>query len=435
MLTAPPCLVMDATAAWSLVGVVLLLVVMALSAAGEMALFTLTPTQVRDLQERGGRAGRRVMDLLARPRRLRSTALTMMVSCSLGITALSTLALNRLLDLGHLTPGTVLVIHVALIVSVLLLVGEVVPKAYGAAKPVRMAMVSGGVLLVLRWLCTPINEAMVRGADHFTRKPRKRSDRPMDVDTLEQALDLTTDTSTTAEEKRILRGIVQFGNIEARQVMRPRTEIAAFNEELDFRQLLAAIRESGFSRVPVFRETSDHIVGILHIKDVLPHLNDDGFDWRTLLREPWFVPENKKLDDLLKEFQAKKLHLAVVVDEYGGTSGIVTMEDVIEEIVGEITDEYDDEELFYSKLDERTWVFEGRTALPDVYKVLGIEGDEFEEQKGDSGTLGGFVLELTGRIPRKGERVEFRNYRFMVESADNKRLRRIKVHLADEAKN
>lgn len=434
MPVVPPCLVMDATAAWSLAGILVLLSVMAISTAAEMALFTLTPTQLRDLQERGGRGGQRVMDLLGRPRRLRSTALTMMTFCSLGITALSTMALGRIMDLGGLGPDTVLIIHVAIIVSVLLLVGEVVPKAYGAAKPARVAQATAGIMFVLRWLCTPINEPLVRGTDHFHKNQRKRVGRAMDVDTLEQALDLTTDTSTTAEEKKILRGIVQFGNIETRQVMRPRTEVTAFDEDLDFPELIAAIQESGFSRVPVFRETSDHIVGVLHIKDVIPHINATDFEWRTLLRDPWFVPENKKLDTLLKEFQSKKVHLAVVVDEYGGTSGIVTMEDVIEEIVGEITDEYDDEELFYSKLDERTWVFEGRTALPDVYKVLGIDGDEFEEHKGDSGTLGGFVLELTGRIPRKGERVDFRNYQFMVESSDNKRLRRIKVHLADEAK-
>jgi CBS domain containing-hemolysin-like protein len=186
--------------------------------------------------------------------------------------------------------------------------------------------------------------------------------------------------------------------------------------------------------VPVYEETLDRIVGVLNIKDVLPHIGKDSFDWHGLLRTPYFVPEGKKLDDLLKEFQAEKVHLAVVVDEYGGTCGIITLEDVIEEIVGDITDEFDDEDLIYSKLDDRTWVFEGKAPLPDVYRVLGVDGKLFEENKGDSATLGGFILELTGRIPKKGERVDLQNYGFVVEASDNKRVRRVKVIVNDEAK-
>ena len=253
------------------------------------------------------------------------------------------------------------------------------------------------------------------------------------MDSLGHALDLTRDASTTAEEQRILRGIVKFGNIEVRQVMRPRTEMVAFDKDISFKELIAAIVDSGFSRVPIYEETPDRIVGVLYIKDVLPHLYKEDLGWHTLLREPYFVPESKKLDDLLKEFQHEKVHLAVVVDEYGGVSGIITLEDVIEEIVGDITDEYDDENLFYSKLDDNTWVFEGKTALTDVYRVLGIDGKLFEENKGDSGTLGGFVLELTGRIPKKGERVELHDFTFVVEASDNKRIRRVKVIMRDEA--
>jgi putative hemolysin len=209
--------------------------------------------------------------------------------------------------------------------------------------------------------------------------------------------------------------------------------VVAFARELTFKELLSNIVDSGFSRVPVYEDTLDRIVGILYIKDVLPHIGKADLDWHTLMRSPYFVPESKKLDDLLKEFQSEKVHLAVVVDEYGGTSGIITLEDVIEEIVGDITDEYDDEDLIYSKLDDRTWVFEGRAPLPDVYRVLGVDGTLFEENKGDSGTLGGFILELTGRIPKKGERVDLQNYTFVVESSDNKRVRRVKLIMRDEA--
>ncbi len=227
---------------------------------------------------------------------------------------------------------------------------------------------------------------------------------------------------------------MKFGNIEVKQVMRPRTEVVAFDREIGFKQLLASIVDSGFSRVPVYEETLDRVVGMLHIKDVLPHIHQEDFAWHELLRDPYFVPENKKLDDLLKEFQHEKVHVAVVVDEHGGTSGVITLEDVIEEIVGDITDEFDEEDLIYSKLDDRTWVFEGRAPLPDVYRVLGVDGHVFEENKGESGTLGGFVLELTGRIPKKGEQVSLRNYTFIVEASDNKRIRRVKLIQNDEAK-
>jgi gliding motility-associated protein GldE len=299
----------------------------------------------------------------------------------------------------------------------------------------RVAQAMARTLLTLRWLFTPLIEVLVRSTTFIEERYRKHGgSRNISVDALGHALEITQDASTTAEEQRILRGIVKFGNIEVRQAMRPRTEVVAFENDLTFPQLLTSIVDSGFSRVPVYEETLDRVVGILYIKDVLPHLDKKEFDWLTLLREPFFVPESKKLDDLLKEFQAEKVHLAVVVDEYGGTSGIITMEDVIEEIVGDITDEYDEEDLIYTKVDDRTWLFEGRIALTDMYRVLGIDGELFEENKGESGTLGGFILELTGRIPKKGERVALRNFTFVVEVSDNKRIRRVKLIMYDEAK-
>jgi gliding motility-associated protein GldE len=297
----------------------------------------------------------------------------------------------------------------------------------------RVAQFMSGPLVALRWFWSPLNETLIRSTSFIEKRYKKRSPGGISMDTLGHALDLTQkDPGTSAEEQRILRGIVKFGSIDVTQVMRPRTEMTAFDKDLTFQELQAAIIESGFSRVPVYDESPDRVIGVLHIKDVLPHIDEADFDWKSVLRDPLFIPENKKLDDLLREFQAKRLHLAVVVDEYGGTSGIVTLEDVIEEIVGDITDEYDDEDLLYSKLDDRTWVFEGRAPLSDVYRVLGIDGKLFEENKGESGTLGGFILELTGRIPQKGERVDLRNWSFTVESSDNKRVRRVKVHQREE---
>ncbi len=410
----------------------LLLMVSAAMSASEVALFALSPTQLRDVQERGGASGRRVMDLLAKPQRLLATILIASNLVNMGVVILCAVIARDVLDLGGLPAYMVVIVQVLVIAFVIVLVGEVLPKVYATSDPVRVAHWMSGPLLTLRWFFWPVSETLVRSSRFIEKRFQKRTTQHISMDSLGHALDLTRDASTTAEEQRILRGIVKFGNIEVRQVMRPRTEMVAFDKSITFAELLTAIVDSGFSRVPVYDGTPDRVIGVLYIKDVLPHLHKVDFDWHTLLREPYFVPESKKLDDLLKEFQSEKVHLAVVVDEYGGVSGIITMEDVIEEIVGDITDEYDDENLFYSKLDEHTWVFEGKTALTDLYRVMGIDGRLFEEHKGDSGTLGGFVLELTGRIPKKGDRVELQNYTFVVEASDNKRIRRVKVIQHDE---
>ena len=418
-------------ATWSaLVAIAVLLFASAAMSASEVALFSLGATDLRDLKERGGTSGQRVLDLLARPRRLLATILVWNNFVNVGIVILSSIALSGLVDLDRMPDHLVFILQVVVVTTVLLLVGEVVPKVYATTHALRVAQRMAGPLLVLRWIATPVNEALIRSTSFIEKRYKKRTQN-ISVDALGHALDLTNDASTTAEEQRILRGIVKFGNIEVRQIMRPRMEVTAFNKELSFADLLPAIIDSGYSRVPVYEETMDRVVGVLHIKDVLPHMDSPGFDWHTLLRDPYFVPEGKKLDDLLTEFQEKKVHLAVVVDEYGGTSGIVTLEDVIEEIVGDITDEFDDEDLIYSKLDDHTWVFEGRVALNDLYRVMGIEGKLFEDHKGESETLGGFVLELTGRIPRKGERVDLHQYTFVVEASDNKRIRRVKVIVKD----
>jgi gliding motility-associated protein GldE len=252
----------------------------------------------------------------------------------------------------------------------------------------------------------------------------------LSVDHLSQALELTSEGDTTREEQKILEGIVTFGNTDTKQVMRPRIDIFALREEMKFPEVIEEIKKHGYSRIPVFSEHMDNVLGVLYVKDLLPYIERKNFDWITLIREPYFVPENKKLDDLLVEFQDKKNHLAVVVDEYGGTSGIVTLEDIIEEIVGDISDEFDDEDLIFSKLDDFNFVFDGKTTLKDFYRVAKIENEEtFEEQKGESETIAGFVLEIAGSFPRRGEKVVFNDYQFLVESLDKKRLKQIKVTL------
>lgn len=411
----------------ALAGIAVLLVISAISSASEVALFSLNATHLHELKEKGGK-GAQVLELLSKPRKLLATILVMNNFANVGITVLSTIVVVQLVNLSNLSTAWLFVVQVVAVTALILLLGEVLPKVYATSQPVRTAQRMAPIVLGLRYFWSPVTKLLM-GSTSFIEKRYKKRAQNVDADTLGQALELTGDVGTTAEEKRILKGIVKFGNIEARQVMRPRTEMTAFDQEISFQELLDAIINSGFSRVPVYEETTDRVVGVLYIKDVLPHIDEPDFDWKTLLRPAYFVPGNKKLDELLKEFQKKHVHLAIVVDEYGGTSGLITLEDVIEEIVGDITDEYDDVDLIYSKLDDNTFVFEGKAPLTDMYRILGIDGDLFEEHKGESETLGGFVLELTGRIPQKGERVSLENYTFTVESADNKRVRRVKVHM------
>ncbi len=250
------------------------------------------------------------------------------------------------------------------------------------------------------------------------------------VDQLSQALELTSEEDTTKEEQKILKGIVSFGNTDTKQVMRPRIDIFALNEDDKYEEIIPQIVKNGFSRIPVFKDNVDTIVGVLYVKDLLPHIDKKQFNWTSLLREPFFVPENKKLDDLMGEFQEKKVHLAIVVDEYGGTSGIVSLEDIIEEIVGDISDEFDDDDLVYSKIDDKNYVFEGKTPLKDFYRVIKLEDDAvFEDNKGEAETVAGFVLEISGGFPKKNSKIKFKRFVFTVEALDKKRLKQVKVKL------
>jgi len=258
----------------------------------------------------------------------------------------------------------------------------------------------------------------------------KNKKHELTVDDLSQALDLTSNETTHEEERKILKGIVEFGNTEVKQIMRPRIEMIGFDVELPFKQLLEKVVDCGFSRIPIYRDNLDTIVGMIYTKDLLEHIyQDNSFEWNHMIRNPFFVPSNKKIDDLLKEFQSKKMHMAIVIDEYGGTSGLVTLEDIIEEIIGDINDEFDDEELIYSKLDESTYIFEAKIMLNDLYRVLQTEGEEFEKHRGESDTLAGFILENTGRIPDKGEVIHIEQYTFTIESVDKRKINRVKLKI------
>jgi gliding motility-associated protein GldE len=255
----------------------------------------------------------------------------------------------------------------------------------------------------------------------------------LSVDQLSQALELTSEEDTTKEEHKILQGIVSFGNTDTKQVMRPRIDIFAIEHTAKYSDIIPDIIKNGYSRIPVYQDNVDNVIGVLYVKDLLPYLGKKQFEWTTLLREPFFVPENKKLDDLMQEFQEKKVHLAVVVDEYGGTSGLVSLEDVIEEIVGDISDEFDDDDLIYSKLDDNNYVFEGKTTLKDFYRVIKLEEEAiFEDHKGEAETIAGFVLEISGSFPKLNSKINFKNYVFTIEGLDKKRIKQVKITINQE---
>ncbi len=279
----------------------------------------------------------------------------------------------------------------------------------------------------LQRLCYPISSFLIFTTSLLDRVIKRKSHN-ISVDELSHALELTSDEDIPEEDHKILKGIVKFGNTDVKQIMKSRMDVTAFEYKTNFKKLLADLTNSGFSRIPIYKDALDNIAGVLYAKDLLQYINEsDNFNWQSIIRPPFFVPENKKIDDLLREFQHKKIHLAIVVDEYGGTSGIVTLEDVIEEIVGEINDEFDDDDLIYSKLDDNNFVFEGKAPLNDVYRILEIDGEEFEDVKGEADSLAGLLIELEGRIPTKNEIITFKNLLFTVESADNRKVKRVKI--------
>lgn len=410
------------------IAVAILLICSGLISGSEVAFFSLSPKEKLDLEGNANEKKQNlVLDLLDKPNELLATILIANNLVNVAIIVLSSMLMEGLIDFGNMSTALQFVIQVVVVTFVLLLLGEVAPKTYATKYALRVANLMAFPLFVMRKIFYPLSRPLILGTNIIDKRVKKRTE-TVSVDQLEHALEIATDEETSDEEKKILEGIVKFGNTDVKQIMKPRTDVLSFEESTNYEKLLEGIVDSGYSRIPVYRESFDQIVGVLYIKDLLPHLDaKKNFEWQKLVRAPFFVPENKKIDDLLKEFQEKKIHLALVVDEYGGTSGIVTLEDIIEEIVGDITDEFDDDDLVYSKLDDRTFIFEGKTPLNDMYRVLEIDGMEFEEAKGESDTLAGFVIEQSGKILKKNEKVFFEGYHFTVDAADKRRIKRLKV--------
>lgn len=423
----------DTTLLFGGLSLIVLLCCSALISGAEVALFSLTKADLEP-QDNSSKALDIINTLLRRPKKLLATILVANNFINIGIVILFAALSERMfrgmdakLNLVFFEIDLVFFIEVIIITFLILLFGEILPKVYANRNNLKFSKFMARPLKVLDVLFSPISMPM-RKVTLLIHKRLGKQKSNLNVDYLSQALELTSEDDTTKEEQKILQGIVSFGNTDTKQVMRPRIDIFALESSLKFKDIIPEIVAHGYSRIPVYENSIDSVSGILYAKDLLPHLKKKEFNWNSLLRAPLFVPENKKLDDLMVEFQEKKIHLAVVVDEYGGTSGVVSLEDVIEEIVGDISDEFDDDDLIYSKIDDYNYVFDGKTALKDFYRIIKLEDESiFENNKGEAETLAGFVLEISKSFPKIRAKIKFNSFTFVVEGIDNKRIKQLKV--------
>lgn len=406
----------------------ILMLLSALISGSEVAYFSLSPQDREQLENETSKPAQLVTDLLSKPNTLLATILIGNNLVNVAIIILSTTLMDQMFDFSG-REILAFVVQVVAVTLVILILGEITPKIYATRQAYRLSIIMAYPLSFMRKLFSPFSSIMVKSTRKINAKAKETDNGSnITVDELSHAIELTTDQNTHEDEKRILSGIVKFGSTEVRQVMTPRVDVASFDSSINYKTLQNEIVNHGYSRIPVHQYSFDNVIGVLYVKDLLNHIDEElDFDWKKLMRPPSFITENKKLDDLLREFQEKKNHMAIVVDEYGGSSGIITLEDIIEEIVGEISDEFDEDDIVYSKLDENNYVFEGKTALIDMYRILDISGDEFEQAKGESDSVAGFMLEHAGKIPQKNEKLRFHDFQFTVEAADKRRIKQIKV--------
>ena len=406
-----------------------LLLVSALISGSEAAFFSLSPIDKENLKNDDSKKAGFVSSLLRKPKDLLATILITNNFVNVGIVILSSAFLDKVYAISASNKAWYFFFEVILITAVLLLLGEVIPKIYATKNALRFSKIMARPLYYLDKIppVSWIRSSLVKGSWFIQRKVKKGKAN-ITPDELEQALELTKESDQPEDERKILEGIVKFGNTEVRQIMKPRLDVHAIEVNTSFDKVLENILSCGHSRIPVYEGTFDKIIGVLFIKDLLPSIGKtEPIVWKTLIRKPFFVPENKKIDDLLKEFQEMKVHIAMVADEYGGINGIVTLEDILEEIVGDITDEFDDDEIVYTKIDPDTYLFEGKTMLIDFYKVMGINDKELDSMSRNAETLGGFIIEKAGRILKNNEFIEVGQLKLIVESSDKKRIKMVKA--------
>ena len=408
--------------------ILLMLFCSALISGAEVAYFSLTPNDVEDLNQEKSKKALLTLKLLEKPNKLLATILITNNFINIGIIILSTYLTASIFQFPE-NSIMEFMFQIVVITFVIVLFGEITPKVYANRNALWFSKWMSIPLNLSSKLFSPLSHLLTSSTD-FIDKRLKRKKEVVSMDELAEALELTTETDPNEEEQKILKSIVEFGNIDVKEIMKSRVDVVAIEQKLLFEKVIDLVVDSGFSRIPVYKENFDDVIGILYVKDLIPHLDQKSdFKWQDLIRSAYFVPETKMISDLLKEFQYKKIHLAIVVDEYGGTSGIVTLEDILEEIVGDITDEFDDDGNVFSILDEHNFIFEGKISLNDFLKTVKGETDYFDDVKGDSDSLAGLILELKGVIPNKGEVIKFAPYIFTIESSDSRKIKRIKVQI------
>jgi gliding motility-associated protein GldE len=413
------------------IGIVLLslLILSALLAGSEVAFFSLNSEQRILLRESESESEKKVSILLDKPQKLLATLLIAINFVNIIFITLANYLTEQIMGPSSVESLAVTLILLFGVTFIITFFGELIPKVWAQQNNLNFAVFSAPILSFFSFIFAPLSKILL-GISGLIEKKIERKSYTLTTQELNQALEITTDENTSEQEKDILRGILNFGNISVKGVMKARRDIVAFDATMDFHELMDKINKNGYSRVPIYKETIDKIEGILYIKDLLVHIEqDEHFEWISLLHQPYFVPENKKIDDLLTDFQEKRVHMAIVVNEYGETEGLVTMEDIIEEIVGEINDEFDEEEADFKRLEENVYLFEAKTSLNDFAKIFDLDAPHFEKVKGESETLGGLLIELFSRIPHSGEEIEFHPFKFRIQSVDTRRIKKIKVTL------
>ena len=408
-----------------------LMVSSAIVSASEVAYFSLSLNDIEQCKNSSSPKEQNLAKLLSEPKRLLATILILNNLVNISMVTLSTFMMWRML--GTTSDDGIAAFVLAIIVTLLIVFfGEVIPKVYATQNNLKVARFASSALIFFQKLFKPLSFLLLAMSNIIEKRVVKKGYK-LSVDELNHAVELTTSNDeTTNEERDILKGIVNFGTYTVKQVMRSRVDITAIEANIDFHELMDKINKTGFSRIPVFTDTIDNIDGLLYVKDVLPYIEEgERFEWKKLLRTGYFVPETKKIDGLLKDFQEKRVHMAIVVDEYGGTSGLITLEDIIEEIVGEINDEFDDDDQLYTTVGHNTYIFEGKSSLNDFCKVMDVDSSVFEEVKGESESLGGLLLEINAVIPSTGEKIQYDKYSFTVVAVDNKRIKKIKVQIGE----
>ena len=405
----------------------LLLFASALISSSETAFFSLQPADIDDLGSRTDAKSKLVLKLREKPKTLLATILIGNNFVNVTITLLTTYIVSEMFDLVN-HPVAAFIMELVVITSLVLIIGEITPKILAAKKPVKFSRFMARTLQVLIVVFKPLSNLLVNSPS-FMDKHLEKKKGEISMDDLSTAVDIATEASTPIEEKNMLKGIATFTEKEVSSVMKPRIDIIAIELGMPFQDMLSTVIKSGFSRIPVYEETLDKVSGILYVKDLLPYLDAQSYEWQKLIRPAFFVPENRKINDLFQDFREKKIHIAIVVDEYGGTSGLITMEDVIEEIVGDINDEFDNvkQDQHYTKLDENTYLFKAQTSIVDFCKVFNLDEDYFEEKQGEADTLAGLVLEIEGRIPEVGFSFNVEKFNFEITDADSRKIIQIKV--------